>query len=475
MNFINDIKDREVPEIDILFVSNFSETLADYHMNIIKNLPNSFSTSLLSYRTFNLAVDFETFLLKNISMILLIDKIEFSKLFKNINFSLIHVAERFFADYNYLPGTLGHKNIEINDIEIFIISWTLFVYPYVNNSRIVFSGYSDNAISTLTYYISEHLNKECITFHESPIVGYGMQYIVDGLYGNLVEEYSSNFQVKDYSDILDYDVNHDIKLLSKIRENVNPPYFGVMSGNTFRISYWINILKKGCNDRLIECRIMNFDKPSIFNKGRANFLRIYFKIISSIYFFLHEKPDLNNKYLYFPLQVQPEASTNVRSPFHANQLATIENISKSLPLGFFLYVKEHPKAVGMKNVEYYRYINNLPNVKFVSPHVNGKKLLRNCQLLISSGGTTNFEALAIGKKAILLDKFYYMKSKMLKYVPCDKDIPGAIWEMLERDITEKDKQVEYNVLLEKYKRASLPIINPFKAVADALVEIISVK
>ena len=49
--------------------------------------------------------------------------------------------------------------------------------------------------------------------------------------------------------------------------------------------------------------------------------------------------------LFFALHVQPEFTVNVRAPFHDNQIALIESIAKSMPVGYRLVVKEHP---GMK-------------------------------------------------------------------------------------------------------------------------------
>ena len=58
--------------------------------------------------------------------------------------------------------------------------------------------------------------------------------------------------------------------------------------------------------------------------------------------FVHEIPS-NEKFLFFPLQVQPERNVDIDAPFYSNQIEVITNIAKALPVGFKLYVKEHPK------------------------------------------------------------------------------------------------------------------------------------
>src|SRR5690606_12929500 len=56
---------------------------------------------------------------------------------------------------------------------------------------------------------------------------------------------------------------------------------------------------------------------------------------------LFEKPVPGERYVLFPIHFQPEASTLVRGPYYLDQASLIEDIAKSLPVGYRLYVKEH--------------------------------------------------------------------------------------------------------------------------------------
>ena len=60
------------------------------------------------------------------------------------------------------------------------------------------------------------------------------------------------------------------------------------------------------------------------------------------------------KKVYFPLHVQPEYTTDVRAPFYTNQFAIVENIAKSIPIGYRVVVKEHPGMKGERTFSYYR-------------------------------------------------------------------------------------------------------------------------
>ena len=92
--------------------------------------------------------------------------------------------------------------------------------------------------------------------------------------------------------------------------------------------------------------------------------------------FVNELP-LNEKFLFFPLHVQPERNVDIDAPFYANQIQVIANISKALPVDFKLYVKEHPQMNlrHWREISDYKEIMELPNVKLIHPSVDPKLLL----------------------------------------------------------------------------------------------------
>lgn len=467
-----------VDQHEIIMISNFSETLDDYLYQVSQELSKkNLETTILVYRKSSLpnTKSYEEFLEQNYEVLKQVDPFEFHREFQSVNFMLPVVAERFFSDYNHLKNTLGLRRISIDDINFFIMSWTYFIYPYIKNSRVVFGGYADNAISTLTYHLASDCHTPYYTFHGLAVAGGGLQYIIDALYGNLAIGYKSDFlQHKNTNALLDYDVNRDLKELAGTRENVRPPFFGVISGNILNIRHWRHALRGYKTENRAIRRFMNIDRPSLYYKLWANTKRLKNKICVNLYFTLKPTVDWQGyNYVYYPLQLQPEASTNARSPYHANQLAVIENISKSLPLGYYLFVKDHPLGMGMRDTEFYRYIDTLPNVKILPSKISGKELLKQCKLLISPGGTTNYEAIALGVKAILLDRFFYMESKLIKYVPNDKELPKAIWDMLSLEVSKNEKKEEYEKLVDLYTERAIPIVQPFEHIANALYSIVS--
>lgn len=65
-----------------------------------------------------------------------------------------------------------------------------------------------------------------------------------------------------------------------------------------------------------------------------------------------------------PLHLIPESSTFTLAPIYINELSIIEAVSKSLPTGWWLYVKEHQAMLGERGEFFYKAVNKLPNVKW---------------------------------------------------------------------------------------------------------------
>lgn len=117
--------------------------------------------------------------------------------------------------------------------------------------------------------------------------------------------------------------------------------------------------------------------------------------------------DSTEKYVYFPLHVQPEMSTMTFAPFYLDQLCILENLSKSLPMGYRLLVKEHPSMLGRRKGVYYERINALPNVRFVYPLTDSFEITKNAAAIFTITGTVGLEGLIMKKPVVVLGSTYY--------------------------------------------------------------------
>ncbi len=123
---------------------------------------------------------------------------------------------------------------------------------------------------------------------------------------------------------------------------------------------------------------------------------------------LDEIPD--KPFAYFPLHIDPEESTLVSAPYQTNQLAIVEALSKSLPFGMNLVVKEHPGMVGQRPGEFYRDLRKMPKVILVSPFESPFELIQRADLTCVITGTTCWEAMMLKKPVLVLgEKVPYLQ------------------------------------------------------------------
>lgn len=130
-------------------------------------------------------------------------------------------------------------------------------------------------------------------------------------------------------------------------------------------------------------------------------------------FRVFDQANFSDKYILFPLHLQPEASTLILSKFYVNQLEVIRNISKVLPVDVSLYVKEHPAAYGKHSIGFYKCLLEIHNVKLIAPDVDTKKMIVNSKGVIVLSGTMGWEAMLLGVPVYVLGNVFYDNFKNL--------------------------------------------------------------
>ena len=113
-----------------------------------------------------------------------------------------------------------------------------------------------------------------------------------------------------------------------------------------------------------------------------------------------EKELENNKFVFFPLNSEPEIALSVYARYYTNQIEVIRNISQSLPLDTFLVVKDHPRSWGLRSPGYYKKLLEIPNVRFVDVYTPAKNIIRHAQAVSVISSYVGFEAI-MQKKPVL--------------------------------------------------------------------------
>jgi hypothetical protein len=135
-------------------------------------------------------------------------------------------------------------------------------------------------------------------------------------------------------------------------------------------------------------------------------------------------------FFLFPLQFQPEASTNICATYYCDQLNSIKNIAFSLPFPCKLYVKEHPVAVGTRQNSFYRELKKIPNVVLISPYENIEKVIKNSLGVITLTSTVGMESALAGKPTYVFGDVFYSYHPLCRRLKNFDDLKTKIEEDL---------------------------------------------
>lgn len=145
-------------------------------------------------------------------------------------------------------------------------------------------------------------------------------------------------------------------------------------------------------------------------------------------------------FVFYPLQTEPERSLLIAAPFYTDQLRTIKDVVKSLPVNYKLYVKEHPTQIvrDWRSISFYKEIMALPNVKLIHPSAATEDIVKKSSLVVTVGGTAGFEAAFYGKPTITFVEALYSELKSVHTLKNINELPKAIRLSLQKKIDTKD-------------------------------------
>lgn len=109
---------------------------------------------------------------------------------------------------------------------------------------------------------------------------------------------------------------------------------------------------------------------------------------------------IKTKYVYFPIQMEPEMSILFYSPWFKDQVEICRLVAQALPYGWELVLKENPKMIHTREKSFYTRLSEYYNVKFAAPSIDSIDLIRGAECVIAISGTATIEARLLGKNSI---------------------------------------------------------------------------
>jgi hypothetical protein len=141
----------------------------------------------------------------------------------------------------------------------------------------------------------------------------------------------------------------------------------------------------------------------------------------------------NTDFVFFPLATEPETALQGLSPEYFFQLESIALLSKELPAGYKIAVKETFFAVGRRPDNFYRQIMEFKNVVMLRPDELGVNCARLAKATITINGTAGLEAATAGRPVIVFGR--HNNFDCLKHVSVVKD-PVELTAALDRALSD---------------------------------------
>jgi len=118
----------------------------------------------------------------------------------------------------------------------------------------------------------------------------------------------------------------------------------------------------------------------------------------------------SERFVFYPLHVEPEATLRYFSPKFSNQLTVLNLIARFLPMNHHLVVKEHPsQPYHLLRRKYAQLRRQNSNVLFLPANVPSEQLIKQCEAVVTVSGTVGWEGAVYGRPVIVLGNVFYDK------------------------------------------------------------------
>ncbi|MBD5487952.1 MAG: hypothetical protein HDR13_04050 [Lachnospiraceae bacterium] len=161
------------------------------------------------------------------------------------------------------------------------------------------------------------------------------------------------------------------------------------------------------------------------------------KEVNDFYEKVSELPKPGEKYIYFALHYQPEATSNpLGGGAYTDQIFPLQILCRSIPKDMHVYVKAHPAQLAFfGGISYYQDMLRMPQVRLMKMECSTYELIKNAFAVASLTGTACWESQFYGVSAILFGYSYKNASPLAYHVRTVKECRQAIQDIQEHKKT----------------------------------------
>jgi len=275
-----------------------------------------------------------------------------------------------------------------------------------------------------------------------------------------------NFQINDLS----HDLQEYYLKQTSAEADIEPLYIKLQR-NQYSFLNWFLFKLKTAQKSLKRFTIFRdlavylFKVPKVndfylFKKELKNFAARFKNNLKKEYERLQVEPDLDKKFIYVPIQRQPERTTSPQGDMFVDQILMIETLAASIPADWVIYAKEHliqwpSEGINFSSCRYqgyYERIAKIKNVYLIPIKTNSFLLIRKSQAVTLVTGSAGWEASLRSKPAIAFGYPWY------------QDLPGLLRVNSADSCREAVKKI-----INGYKMDQQNVINYLKAFEKATI------
>jgi len=202
---------------------------------------------------------------------------------------------------------------------------------------------------------------------------------------------------------------------------------------------------------------LEVDSNHLFKKYHKNMGSFKRKKLLAHYNRLAKPVDSTKPYIFAALQCEPERQTCPVGGLFGNQYLMVDLLSKLVPDGWKIYVKEHVSQFKdyqtverAKTKGFYDMIASRPNVEIVPLTYNSFDLIDHAKASATVSGTVGWESVVRGKPALLFGHSWYSDCKGVFVTHTIEDCKKAIQIIENGYKPDKDEVKCFAQVVEKY-------------------------
>lgn len=209
-----------------------------------------------------------------------------------------------------------------------------------------------------------------------------------------------------------------------------------------KINFLKNIrkYKKAGNTRLLQFERERFRYDNIMT------LKAVFRYVTiskqNDYNRIAQYPDYKKPFVYFALQLVPEATTLPKAGVFEEQIVSIQLLAKSLAkYKIYVYVKEHV-VQKYRDKSFYQELKKIGNVKLIKTTVNSYELMNSSIAVSTQTGSCIWEGIFRNKPALVFADGYWESAPGVFRIRDVKSCRNAIDKILNNEIKINDGDLQ---------------------------------